>query len=263
LIKLSLNREYIIQQITASFETGEVRLLAETDQLDTDDFCMLNIETILGRQQPVLCSLSHCQQQGFNILSLKTPLGSLENLSLLEAHYDRFKFPYENDMLMVRLCYNDKASKDSLYGVYMRTDLPVLPHESLSRYELNESLRNLIECADMVERLVFQEQDIGIETKKLPEKPANNTNSLRAENKASKLFGKWKPTWNPKYVELLEKIDQETSISEVWNMNHNGYFIRFLNARSRLDAVLTYLSKDIQESEQVVLEKYFDTIVKK
>ncbi len=257
------NREHIIQQIISSFEIGEVRLLTETDRLDADDFCVLNVRTILRRQQPILCSLSEYQEQDFNILSLKTPLGAVDNLSLLEAHYDRFKFPYENDMLMARLCYDEKASPGSLYGVYMRTDLPVLYDDSLSRYELNESLNKLIECADMVERLVFQEQDIGIETRKLSEKPVNNTYSLRTENKASKLFGKWRPTWNPKYIELSEKIEQERSLSEVWKMNHENYFIRFLNARNRLDAVLTYLSKDIQESEQVVLEKYFRTIVKK
>lgn len=257
------NREHIIQQIISSFEIGEVRLLTETDRLDADDFCVLNVRTILRRQQPVLCSLSEDQQQDFKILSLKTPLGGVGNLSLLEAHYDRFKFPYENDMLMVRLCYDDKAAPDSLYGVYMRTDLPVLPDESLSRYELNESLRNLIECADMVERLTFQEQDIEIASKSVSEKTTDNKSSLRTENKASKLFGKWRPTWNPKYIELSEKIEQEVSISEVWKMNHENYFIRFLNVRNRLDAVLAYLSKDIQESEQVVLEKYFRTIVKK
>ncbi len=249
-------------------EVTSLSLLPATPELEkSGEFCLLNPLTSLGRSQPVFCALQYLDTYDFHVLSFTTPLGTVENLNILIEQYGRYRFSYENEGMMTRLCYNDKEPEESVYHVYMRTDLPVLKNEkyppgmnALSHYELNESLNKLVEMADLVERMAFKKQDIDIEIAQ-KNTPLNRNEKLRQENISAQLSGKWQRSWNPEFVELLHSFDTVSDLKAVWKMNHEHNFIRFLGREKQTDASLVYLAKDIQMSEQQALGKYFDDAV--
>jgi len=175
-----------------------------------------------------------------------------------------YNFAYENNFQTVRLCYD--ADAPDLYGVYMRVDLPVLPDDtngdnSLSAYELNKSLEALVECADMTERLVFHQQDIDLEAMHIDSRQLNRANdTLRKEVSTVKLSGKWQLAWNKQYIQLFEMLDEKTNTQQqLWAMNHQMSFIKFLTAQQKTEACLSYLANDIQDKELEALETYFHT----
>jgi len=180
----------------------------------------------------------------------------------LEEHYGIYNFAYENNFQTVRLCYD--ADAPDLYGVYMCVDLPVLPDDtngdnSLSTYELNKSLEALVECADMTERLVFHQQDIDMEAMHIDSRQLNRANdTLRKETSTVKLSGKWRLAWNKQYIQLFEVLNEKNnSQTQLWSMNHQTSFVKFLTARQKTEASLSYLANDIQNKELEVLETYF------
>ena len=252
----------IITRIMSSIEVGEIGMIRDSKRLEAGDFCTVDISTVLGRKQPVVCSLTQMEGYNFRVLSMRTPLGKVSNIAALEERYGMFKFPYENNSQMVRLCYDADAA--DLYGVYMRVDLPVLPDDkngdnSLSAYELNESLKALIECADMTERLVFYQQDIDMEAMRIDSRQLDKANdTLRQGVSTVKLSGDWRLAWNKQYIQIFHLIEKKAdTLSQLWARNHRTPFIKFLTAQQKTEASLSYLAKDIQEAELSVLEGYF------
>ncbi len=246
----------------SSIEVGEIGMIRDSKRLEAGDFCTIDISTILGRKQPVVCSLTQIAGYDFRVLSMRTPLGEVENVAALEERYGIYNFAYENNFHTVRLCYDEDAP--DLYGVYMRVDLPVLPDDdngdnSLSVYELNESLKALVECADMTERLVFHQQDIDLEAMSIDSRQLNKASeTLRKEVSTVKLSGKWRLAWNKQYIQLFEGLNKKVKTqAQLWSMNHKLPFIKFLTAQQKTEASLSYLANDIQDKELQVLEAYF------
>lgn len=237
-------------------------MIRDSKRLEAGDFCTVDISTVLGRKQPVVCSLTRMEEHDFRVLSMRTPLGEVGNVAALEERYGIYNFAYENNFQTVRLCYD--ADAPDLYGVYMRVDLPVLPDDtngdnSLSSYELNKSLAALVECADMTERLVFHQQDIDMEAMHIDSRQLDRANdTLRQEVSTVKLSGKWRLAWNKQYIQLFEELDEKPDTqTQLWTMNHQTPFIKFLTAQQKTEASLSYLANDIQEKELEVLETYF------
>lgn len=242
-------------------------MIRDSKRLEAGDFCTVDISTVLGRKQPVVCSLTHLEGYDFRLLSMRTPLGEVGNVAGLEERYGMYNFAYENNFQTVRLCYD--ADANDLYGVYMRVDLAVLPDDvngvnSLSIYELNKSLEALVECADMTERLAFHQQDIDMEAMHIESRQLNRANdTLRKETSTAKLSGKWQLAWNKKYIQLFEMLNKKNnSQQQLWAMNHQKPFIKFLTAQQKTEACLSYLANDIQDVELEVLETYFYTELK-
>lgn len=261
--------KHIITRIMSSFDTNQIGMIRDSKRLEAGEFCVIDIATVLGRKQPVICSLTSVKNQDFRVLSLQTPLGTLASLQELQQHYNRYSFAYENDFLTVRLCLNMQASPDDLYSIYMRIDLPVLSDDtngdnSLSAYEINESLRLLVECADMTERLVFNRQDIDVEAINVESRQLVKTKTtLRRAVSATELSGKWQSSWNRKYI-LLSHLEPKATSDKtaLWTLNHQTPFIKFLSANGKTEATLNYLANDIQDKELHVLEEYFNEVVK-
>jgi len=237
-------------------------MIRDSKRLEAGDFCTVDISTVLGRKQPVVCSLTRIEGYDFRVLSMRTPLGEVGNVEALEERYGIYNFAYENNFQTVRLCYD--ANAPDLYGVYMRVDLPVLPDDSngdnsLSAYELNKSLEALVECADMIERLVFHQQDIDMEAMHIDSRQLNRANdTLRQEVSTVKLSGKWRLAWNKQYIQLFEDLDKKTNTqAQLWARNHQTPFVKFLTAQQKTEASLSYLANDIQDKELEVLETYF------
>ncbi len=246
----------------SSIDAGEIGMIRDSKRLEAGDFCTVDISTVLGRKQPVVCSLTRVEGHDFRVLSMRTPLGETGNVEALEERYGIYNFAYENNFQTVRLCYD--ADAPDLYGVYMRVDLPVLPDDangdnSLSAYELNKSLEALVECADMTERLVFHQQDIDMEAMHIDSRQLNRADdTLRKEVSTVKLSGKWRLAWNKKYIQLFEVLDKKVGTqAQLWTMNHQTPFVKFLTAQQKTEASLSYLAKDIQDKELKVLETYF------
>jgi len=246
----------------SSIEVGQIGMIRDSKRLEAGDFCTVDISTVLGRKQPVVCGLTRMEGYDFRLLSMRTPLGEVGNVAALEERYGIYNFAYENNFQAIRLCYD--ADAPDLYGVYMRVDLAVLPDDangvnSLSIYELNKSLEALVECADMIERLVFHQQDIDMEAMHIDSRQLNKANdTLRKEISTVKLSGKWQLAWNKKYIQLFEVLDKKTNTQqELWAMNHQKAFIKFLIARQKTEACLSYLANDIQDKELETLEDYF------
>jgi len=255
-------KKSIITRIMSSIEIGEIGMILDSKRLEAGDFCTVDISTILGRKQPVVCNLTQVAGYDFRVLSMRTPLGEVGNVAALEERYGMYNFAYENNFHTVRLCYDEDAP--DLYGVYMRVDLPVLPDDdngnnSLSAYELNESLKALVECADMTERLVFHHQDIDLEAMSIDSRQLNKANdTLRKEISTVKLSGKWRLAWNKQYIQLFETLDKNIETQpKLWAMNHQMSFIKFLTAQQKTEASLSHLANDIQDKELKVLEGYF------
>jgi len=260
--------KHIITRIMSSFETNQIGMIRDSKRLEAGEFCVIDVATILGRKQPVICSLTPVKNQNFRVLSLQTPLGTSASLEELQQHYNRYSFAYENDFLTVRLCRNMQAPLDDLYSIYMRIDLPVLSDDtkgknSLSAYELNESLRLLVECADMTERLVFSRQDIDVESINVESQQLVKTNTtLHRTVSAAQLSGKWQPSWNRKYI-LLSHLEPKATPDKttLWTLNHQTPFIKFLSTNGKTEATLNYLANDVQDKELHILEKYFNEVV--
>ena len=254
----------IITRIMSSIEVGKIGMIRDSKRLEAGDFCTVDISTVLGRKQPVVCSLTRVEGHDFRMLSMRTPLGEAGNVAALEERYGMYNFAYENNFQTVRLCYDTDA--DDVYGVYMRVDLPVLPDNangdnSLSAYELNKSLEALVECGDMTERLVFHQQDIDMEAMHIDSSQLNRAeDTLRQEVYSVELFGAWRLAWNKQYVQLFKVLNEKTDHQrQLWTMNHQTPFIKFLTAQQKIEAGLSYLANDLQHEELEVLETYFYT----
>jgi len=260
--------KHIITRIISSFETAQIGMIRDSQRLEAGEFCVIDAATVLGRKQPVICSLTPLDNHEFRVLSLKTPLGTKASMNELQQHYNRCSFAYENEFLTVRLCHNPQAAHDDVYHIYMRIDLPVLPDDSngensLSAYELNESLRLLVECADMTERLVFSQQDIDVEAINIDSRQLIKTDkTLHRAVSATQLSGKWQLAWNRKYISLSHISNDITSDkTTLWTWNHQRPFIKFLSAHHKTETMLNYLANDIQDKELNALEAYFDEVI--
>lgn len=254
----------IVERILNSFDADQV---IPGNQEFPNQICLLNTTNIFGRSQPVVVTMQDSDVDPcLKVLSLKTPLGNSCVISELEQSYSLFEFPYEEEFLMIKMCLDPDQSGD--FNVYMQVQLPVFTSEGgielLSKYELNEAVKDLTECADLIERYATSNQDITIEGQAsgkgidLKSKPLRDT--IFQEN----LSSRWKFAFNKKYVYLnKEKRDIQTNHTSLWELNHQHQFVKHLSIHNNLITTLTFFSKDLQLKEQNALEHHFDAVCSK
>lgn len=269
--------DQFVERILNSFEADQV---IPGQHGFPDQICLLRTTNLFGRSQPVVVTMQDSNMNPeLKVLSLKTPLGNSSVIPELEQSYSLFAFPYEEEFLMVKMCLDPEQTGD--FSVYMQVQLLVFATEEeidlLSKYELNEALNDLIECADLIERYATTNQDIKIEIqetseevatkpgkeknkktiKKVPIKPKHLRDTIFQEN----LARRWKYAFNRKYVYLnTEKSDIKSNHLALWELNHQHQFVKYLSINNRLITTLTFFSKDLQLKEQNALEHHFDAI---
>jgi len=253
----------IVERILKSFDAEQI---IPGNQEFPDQICLLNTTNVFGRSQPVVVELQESEfDDCLKVISLKTPLGNKAVVEKLLSSYALFEFPYEEEFLMVKMCLDAEHKGD--FRVYMQIQLPAFTTEEgielLSRYELNEALKDLTECADLIERYATNDQDLTLE--------AVSTQSISSKSKPlrdtifqDKLGNRWQFAFNRKYVYLnTKKRDVQKNCTSLWKLNHNNQFVKHLSIQGNLVTTLTFFSKDIQNREQNALEQHFDAVCKK
>jgi|GEM_PF-1215011 len=250
----------IIERIINSFDADTV---IPRNQESPHQICLLNTTNIFGRSQPVVVEIQASRfDDNLKVLSLKTPLGNSDVANNLIQYYSLFEFPYEEEFLMVKMCLDQEQEGD--FHVYMQVQLPVFTTEKgielLSRYELNEAVKDLTECADLIERYATSDQDLTLETN-TNERIDLKSKPLREYNFQDTLNKRWQVAFNKKYV-YLNKESKEVKRNPIalWKLNHENQFVKYYSFHGNLIMSLTFFSKDLQLKEQNALEFHFDAV---
>ncbi len=266
--------QFLIDQIISSFEAQasvQATPLSNLQKNGAQQICLLNPVNIFGRTQPVSVELAVSNTNSkVYILSLKTPMGTKIHLTALIDRYPIFQFPYEQEYFTVKMCLDTDADDNDINKIYMRVDIPLITEigtdNSLSQYEINEALKDLVEGADLIERLAISGQDINFEEMENNTKtiPYNDKNKLRADLYKEKLNQSWQFAFNRKYIFLDHTInDLAPAFALQWKLNHDFPFVKFITLNQSLELTLAYYSEDIQQKEQNVLESFFINTLKK
>ncbi len=251
----------IVKRILNSFDADQV---IPGNKEFPNQICLLNTTNIFGRSQPVVVEIEDSKfDTSLKVLSLKTPLGNSSVIESLNQSYSLVEFPYEEEFLMIKMCLDPNHKGD--FRTYMQVQLPVFTSEVgielLSRYELNEAVKDLTECADLIERYATSGQDLTIDSKETEQRVDLKSKPLRDTIFQESLHKRWQFAFNKKYVYLnKEKRDVQISNTSLWKLNHEHQFVKHLSIHGNMITTLTFFSKDIQHKEQNALEHHFDAI---
>ena len=212
------------------------------------------------------------------LLTMKTPLCSRENGSVVLKEYARLYNRYHQIYPLVQLCIDRNRDEKSSYYFFMKTDLPLFRSDDrescLSDEELRISYDSLVECADLIEKTLFEDQDINLE-QLIKEKDLSSVLGKRieiGENKAlsknfksvRKLEEPWKLSKCRRYASLRAFLGKRrATVEEICYLNQQYPFIIFSKTEQKMRAELSYPVSDLQEEEKNLLERWFNYVVRK
>lgn len=235
--------------------------------LNSNHICILDPK-VEERSQPVFAEMvydsliSGFSDESTYVLVLKTPLGLKTDVDSFKRQYDKFGKDYENKYLNVKLCIDNSQNSTSWFGVYMKVELPIFVNNSeepLSQTELISSFNDLINCADFIERNVFERdlslgQDINISTSELTK---NSNEKLRDKVNSCNLTENWKIKGD--YVYLIDeiKMDNNYNLKDLWIDNHKEIFSKYIFKGKLKKMIIAYKGQDVQKVEMQTLEDLF------
>lgn len=188
-------------------------------------------------------------------LTLKTPLTTKGMMKNVKNNYRKIKSLYEKKSLQVKICLDNSTTTLSIFGVYLKTEIPVFVYnseKSLSEKELEIAIKNLINCADEIEQIVFGEQDhqiTHIQTTKTKLESAQNSSRLRKGNiNSAKVEGF---NLEGDFILWNKTNQKDDDIREAFEFNHKNRYVKNLGSELQL----SYYANDIQDIESKFLQK--------
>ena len=226
-----------------------------------------------NRKQPVIIEIifdpigTGYLGEAIYCLRLKTPLAPITKLKHFRQNFYADEVIQKSYGPGIKLCMDISQTGGSLWGIYMATELPFfikLSHlNPLNKYEVQNSFAQLIECADLIERLILDYQDIQLESlnlAKLENKYFENF-QLRRLNEPNYL-----PNWENygKYYILENEYKNVALDMEKKSMleNHTNLYVKTFMKKSRWFLQTSYLKDDAQKLEMDILEKHHNVVIK-
>ena len=194
-------------------------------------------------------------------IRMKTPLAAITKYKIFKQ-----KFYIDNDIQKsygpgIKLCMDISQTGGSLWGIYMSVELPLfldeLKKNPLSKLEVKTAFSQLIESADLTEKLIFNNQDVKIETLNLPIKENKDLKVFQLRDSEETIYT---PNWKKDGLNyILDSVDWRiVSDMEKKSMtdNHSNLYIKSFYKKSKWMIQTAYLAKDAQKSEIEILEKH-------
>jgi superfamily II DNA or RNA helicase len=254
-VPLEKTESNIVQRIVRTFQDKNIPVFEPIGKSSL--ICVLNPILSSGREQPVFIEMNYdpkaTDKLGFvtHYLTLKTPLGRKNDVKKFEAALASFE-DYENHKaLTCKICYDSAQPVNSIWGVYMKVDLPVFMNHSedpLSTIEILKNFEVLTEYADHVE-LTVTGKDITLkhEGTQVNEFKMLESDGLRSNTASTSIRQNWKQLGE--YV-CLVKDEPQRNVRERWELNHQRPFIKYRQHQM----FLPYHAHDLQNIEFDFLE---------
>lgn len=235
------------------------------------EICLIDPTLEGGRKQPVMVDLKYnaflsgVSQTPVHLLTMVTPLGTSSNLNRFEKCYGQFKEFYENRFMSVKLCHDPSQLKTSVFGLYMKVELPVfIDHveDPLSSIEIEKNVQHLVSCADSVEQIVFNgKEDIDIKrlTDKEPEQIGVDTSrTLRQTSNSTGNVDSWNLRGQYRFRKKFQRKADLWSFKEQLLWNHEDLVVKYCSSEGSNRMYLSYLCDDIQHIEMEFLNRLFN-----
>ena len=215
-------------------------------------------------------------------ITLKTPLASKQELeaeyklnTTLKHIYDHYDDAWKgNELVQIAI---DSEKENSQFYLHMKVDLPLFVrndgHSLLSTVEVNAALRQLINCADRVERTYFENKDIRIENIDGPigivERNLDMLVQIKSPKETNSIGDRWffeKTGSKVAYLKSCTRSNQQNKLKklkykEMLELVHEYPFVNlWSNHASSLYLYLPFPAEDFQKEEQELLEKWFDFV---
>lgn len=230
--------------------------------------------TLYGdRKQPVIIELvidhiaTGFMGESVFCLRMRTPLAPYSKFKTMKNQF------YESQSIQslytpgIKLCLDSSQTSGTSWGLYMSNELPLfitdVKNNPLSIEEIQEAFVNLIKCADLTEKEIFQ-KDLILEELNLPLiEPVINTQINFRNSKPQNLVNKWKQIGNYYVLERESDINLNShSEKQSFIDNHSNYFVKTFFEKTKLKYQVAYLTKDAHTAELQVLEKHLDVFIK-
>ncbi len=219
------------------------------------------------RKQPVIIELvfdhigTGFQGKSVFCLRMKTPLASFSKFKFMRKRFNESRSIQELYLPGIKLCLDPSQTGGTTWGIYMVNELPLfitdLIENPLSVEEIQESFINLIKCADVTEREIF-DRDLQKEELNLPinKTSKNNSDGFR-HSKKQVVAENWEER-NGFYI-LEEEVDnnfysdiERQSLIE----NHNNFYVKTFFRQGKWLYQVAYITKDAHKVELQLLEKH-------
>jgi ERCC4-related helicase len=224
------------------------------------------------RKQPVIIELLFDQiGSGFYgeavfCLSMKTPISAIGQYKKVKGTFNQSTTIQTSYLPGIKLCLDQSQTTGSNWGVYMANELPLfmkdLKDNPLSVEEIQKTFKNLICCADLTEKELF-DRDIKKEELNLPIDKIG-AGRLDIFRKASKQ--KPEPQWEERgnfYV--LEKNIQMSNNIDVDKQalinNHKNHYVKNYYTGSRWKCQVGFFTDDAQKEELQLLQKHLEVFL--
>jgi hypothetical protein len=253
-------KDHVIDQIIKTFQDDGILTYEPKDKSSL--ICVLDdqLKEQNNRRQPVFVEVNY-EPKGTGTLNyvtyrltMRTPLGTKRQIKQFEEHYEFFKEYDLNKALTCKLCFDTSQPVNSIWGVYMKVEIPVFtnhPDDPLCMDELLNNYRQLIHYADLVELAVtggdIQLSDVGTQVDVFKNQVGSG---LRSNSKSFSLRKDWKQEGD--FVYLLIGSNPFPAHRDMWAYHHLNPFHKCIEDR----IVIPYQGIDIQSVEFDFLESY-------
>ena len=223
------------------------------------------------RKQPVIMELvfDHVGT-GFHgksvfCLRMRTPLASFSKFKVLRKRFNESRSIQELYLPGIKLCLDPSQTGGTSWGLYMVNELPLfitdLNDNPLSVEEIQEAFVNLINCADLTEKEIF-EKDLQKEELNLPINKTLRENSFSFRNSKKQVIAE---DWEERdgFYLLEEELDTDF-YSDIEKQalidNHNNFYVKSFYRDGKWLYQVAYITKDAHKVELQLLEKHLSVV---
>jgi superfamily II DNA or RNA helicase len=259
-LQVDSQQDSIIDRIIETFQNEGIATYEPKDKSAL--VCVLDdeLEERNNRKQPVFIEVKYEPKGTGKVnyvayrLTMRTPLGTKRQIKLFEDHYKSYRDLDLKNALTCKLCFDASQPLNSIWGIYMKVELPIFtkhPDDPLSMMELLNNYRQLMNYADFVEQRVtggdIQLSDEGTQVDVLKSQFGSglrkNTQSFSLRN-----------GWNIEGNFVCYKVGENPflSLREMWAYHHLYPFYKCVGDQ----IVIPYQGLDIQSVEFDFLESY-------
>ncbi len=277
-------KEVKYKQITISFTKlhhSIINAINELDQYKPKVHFIEQVEnskiiidpTLLnGRKQPVIIETvfdpigtGHLGEAIY-CLRMKTPLAPITKLKHFRRGFYTDEIIQKSYSPGIKLCMDISQTGGSQWGIYMVSELPYfvadLNVNPLSKQEVQVAFRQLIECADLTERSIFNNQDLALESLNLPLGKIMNIESHHLRNSGhSQHIANWNKESDYYILENEHLIETADIERQALINNHNNFYVKHFIDNGKWKFQVAYLKEDANELELSLLEKHLNVTV--
>jgi superfamily II DNA or RNA helicase len=198
-------------------------------------------------------------------LRMKTPVAPLNKLKYLRKNF------YSNQEIEaaylpgIKLCMDIQQEGGSPWGIYMCAELPLFLKDVeinyLSVQEVQHAFINLIECADLTEQKIFNNQDLHLNELNLPIHSSKKIENLGLRRSKKTIYTpNWKQDGDYYILEMNRPYDDFDMEKQSMIDNHKKLYVKNAKKNNQWILQASYLVHDVQEKEILLLEKHIRVV---